>query len=291
MTPEQPVPPDLRPLRVGEILDAAFRVLRKNLRAFLTIGAAFRLPMALVTFVYLTSQIESISGGFLFVKNPDSYGSMTTVLAIASRMVELLCFGVLVHLATKLYLNRSATAGTIVRESMARMVPFVGMSILLLLYAILVLFGASLVAIPFGLVGTLFAIVVMIGWATLYSLAAPAFWFERNGATAAIGRSANLVSDRFWSVLGAISVALVIVVIFSVGSGALILGAFTQTDNPVWFVLLTVGGEFLGSLISLLILAPIVTVAYFDIRVRKEGFDMKLKLDEISNPEPPPGPW
>jgi hypothetical protein len=41
-------------------------------------------------------------------------------------------------------------------------------------------------------------------------------------------------------------------------------------------------------------LAPIVTVVYFDARVRSEGFDLQLKLGDSDTedwPPPPAVPW
>jgi hypothetical protein len=292
---DTPAPPDLRPLGVGETLDAAFRILRQNFGSFFKIGVTFMTPLAIVSILYMNSQIQFIGdNGLLYVDDPSQYERVVLLLGLAARLLQLLCFGVLVHLATRLYMNRPQTAASIVQTSTRRMMPFVGLSILLGLYAIGVIIGVSIAGSPFGLFGVFIIGGGLITWATFYSLSAPAFWFEEIGAGRAIGRSFELVKGRFWSVLGSISIAIVIVIVFSIGLGALLFAAFTQDIDPLPFVLLTIGSEYVGTLIGIMVLAPIVTVAYFDGRVRNEGFDLKIKLDESPEIDPTPPqsfPW
>lgn len=290
-----PTPPDLRPLGVGETLDAAFRILRQNFGAFFKISVAFLTPLAVVTVLYMNSQIQFIGdNGLLYVDNPSQYERVGLLLGLAARLLQLLAFGVLVHLATRIYMNTSHTAASIASSSTKRMVPFVGLSILLGLYAIAVLVGLTLAASPFGLFGVFVMGAGLITWATFYSLSAPAFWYESVGAGRAIGRSFELVKGRFWSVLGSIAIAFVIVLVFSVGLGALLFAAFTQDVEPLPFILLTIGSEYVGTMIGIMVLAPIVTVVYFDGRVRNEGFDLKIKLDDSPEIDPTPPqslPW
>ncbi len=291
-TPAEPAPPDLRPLGVGEILDAAFRMLRQNFGAYLRIGVWFlTLPVVLLG-VYMASQILFIRDDFIFVEDPDTYEVAAFALGMIARFIQILCFGVLVHLSTRLYMNHRETAGSIIRLSGKRLASFFGLTILLGLYAFGVLIVASMLAVPLGLLGVVVILAALVGWATYYSLAAPAFWHEGIRVGKAIGRSAALVRNRFWQVFSSLVVAFIIVGVFTVGLGALLLTVVFQVESKLPYIVLTLGLEYIGNLVSIITLAPIVTVVYFDGLVRKEGYDMKLKLDpEQTDEPPPPVPW
>jgi hypothetical protein len=290
--PQQPAAPDLRPLGVGEILDAAFRILRQNFSTYVKIGVVFLVIPVIITGIYMVSQILFIRGQFIYVDNPDSYNLFVVLLGLFIRLAQLLAFGVLVHLSTRLYLNHSETAGSIVSASKARLGSFFGMSLLLGLYAMGVGIVASLGAIPFGPLAPIVLILVFVMWATYYSLTAPVFWHEGVGARDSISRSAALVRSRFWQVFTSLLVAFVIVGVFTIGLSALVVAFALRMESALPYVLTTLGLESVGNLIAIVALAPIVTVVYFDGRVRKEGLDMELKLDETGRDETPPSvPW
>jgi hypothetical protein len=277
---------------VGEILDAAFRLLRQNFGTYVKIGAAFLIIPVVVTGIYMLSQILFIRGQFIYVDDPDSYNVVIVLLGLIIRLTQILCFGVLVHLSTRLYLNHRETARSIVSSSRARLGSFFGMSILLGLYAMGVGIIASLAAIPFGPLAPIALIVVFIMWATYYSLTAPVFWHEAARAGESISRSAQLVRSRFWQVFTSLLVAFIIVGVFTIGLSALVVAFALRMESALPYVLTTLGLESVGNLIAIIALAPIVTVVYFDGLVRKEGLDLKLKLDETHRNEPPPSvPW
>lgn len=290
--PDQPAPPDLRPLGVGEILDAAFRLLRQNLGTYLKVGVAFLTLPVLLTGVFMMSQILLIQGDLIYVDNPDTYNTLIVLLGLLIRLVQLLCFGVLVHLSARLYLNHKETVGSIVSASKGRLGPFVGMTFLLGLYAIGIGIAASLVSLALGPLAPLGVLIVYVIWGVYYSHTAPVFWHERARAAESIGRSAQLVRARFWQVFASLLLAFIIVGVFTIGLSALVVGFALNLETALPYVIATLGLEYVGNLIAIVTLAPIVTVVYFDGLVRKEGLDMKLKLDETRNDEPPPPvPW
>jgi hypothetical protein len=298
MIPDQPAPPDLRPLGVGETLDAAFRLLRQNLGSYLKLTVGFVLLPLVILSAYELSEIIAISGNFVLVNNPDGYTQTVLVIGFLGRLLQLVCFGLLVHLSTRLYMNHTETAGSIVRMSGRRLFPFLGMVLLLGLYAFAVAIVGALASVIFGPLSPLMIVAVLVAWFTYYSLSVPAFWYEGISATAAIGRSSSLVRNRLWKVLGSLSIGLVIVGVFSVGLVALFVSTFLKVQDPLTYVLLTNGLELIGTVISFIVLGPIVAVVYFDCRVRNEGFDLQLKLepaDELNPGDeelpPPQVPW
>jgi hypothetical protein len=277
---------------VGEILDAAFRMLRQNLGTYLKVAVWFLTIPVLLTGAYMLSQIVAISNGFILVEDPGAYDGAVIGLGLITRLLQLLCFGILVHLSTRVYMNHSESAASIIKKSSSRFAPFIGQTILLVIFGFAVLIFTSAAAVPIGAIGAIVVLCIVIAWLTFYSLSAPAFWHEGLGAVKAIGRSAALVRKRFWQVLGSLAVSFVLVAVFSIGLGVLMVTTFLQVDQPLPYVLVTLGAEYLGNMISLLIIAPIVTVVYFDGRVRSEGLDMELRLQAAKDQEPPPPvPW
>ena len=282
---DQPAGRDLRPLRVGEMLDAAFRLLREQLGKFFVIALIFVAPVGIVLGLYQVSEIVFVGrNGILLVEDPDQYNLITVLLSLLWRLVELFGFAILVHLAAKTYLGEEYSVLRIFRASGRRLFAFFWMSILLLLYAFLVLILGGIVGAANEILGVVAILVILTFWSTTYSHTVPAFWAEELGPARSIGRSAELVKGRFWQVLAAILVAIVVTAVFTIGASAVALAAFTQSE-PLWFVVLSLGGSAVGDMLGLMILAPIVTVAYYDGRVRKEGMDLELELG--SEPDPP----
>ena len=307
MTPEQPAPPDLRPLGIGETIDAALRLLRRRFGLYVKLAIAFLLPPAILIGAYMASEVVMVRNGTIYVNDPNAYRASVLALGLLARLLQLACFGVLVHLSARLYMNRHENAGSILKASRRRLIPFIGLILLLGVIAFGFLIGASVIAavilvVPSTEVRLIAAVIPPIGWlvvaialvlwVTRFSLAAPAFWYEEIGANAAIKRSTGLVKNRFWKVLGSLSVGIAIIAVFTIGLGALLVSAILNVTTPVLYVAVNIGVELLGDVIGLIVLAPVVTVVYFDARVRNEGFDMQVKLDASREDEPPPSvPW
>ena len=267
---------------VGKVLDAAFRILSQNFGTYVRIGLAFLAVPVVVTGIYMTSQILFIREQFIYVDDPDSYNVVVVLLGLIIRIAQLLCFGVLVHLSTRLYLGHAETAGSIVLASRQRLGSYLGMSLLLGLYAMGVGILGSLVATPFGPLAPFVLLVVFVVWATYYSLTAPVFWYEGAGASQSISRSAQLVRNRFWQVFTSLLVAFLIVGVFTIGLSALVVSFALRVETALPYVVTTLSLELVGNLIAIIALAPVVTVVYF------EGIRMKPELDDE---RPPPAPW
>ena len=110
-------------------------------------------------------------------------------------------------------------------------------------------------------------------------LSPAALLFERIGVFSAIGRSFELVQGRYWSIVLLVARDLPRVPGASGSCSAGILGAVAGAAGSE--------DETAGAIVSFLsntaltavttpLFAAIVTVLYFDQRVRKEGFDLQL---------------
>jgi len=157
------------------------------------------------------------------------------------------------------------------------------------------LFGLSVVCGVMIALGVLGCLVGALFVAALVILSVPAMLLERIGVFAAIGRSFELVKGRYWQIVLMLLVIFVALLFISAFFGS-IFGAVaraggdaSETANAFVSFIAGVG----ASAITTPIFAALLTVLYFDQRVRKEGFDLQLLADGIGERAPvtPQQPW
>ncbi len=137
--------------------------------------------------------------------------------------------------------------------------------------------------------------------------AVPALLLEDLRGRGALKRSRELVSDRWWPTAAALLVATILAAIVqSVISGLLLAMVFSGASDLVGALAQAVANTA-ASVLTTPFTAAVVTVIYFDLRVRKEGFDLELLARQVGveappaartnllppSAEPPPGqpPW
>jgi hypothetical protein len=148
------------------------------------------------------------------------------------------------------------------------------------------------------LIGAYLALVIPGIWLTIaWSVAIPVMLVEGLGGATALGRSFGLVKGYWWATLGRLLVAyiLVSVVTFAV-SFALLAPAVAIVDDTSFAALaLEHAANFLVSLITTPFIAAVTMLVYFDLRVRKEDFDLALLAERMggvpaAGPAPPDRP-
>jgi hypothetical protein len=102
---------------------------------------------------------------------------------------------------------------------------------------------------------------------------------EGIGGWAALKRSAFLVKGRWLVVLGVLIVSGLLAAIVAGVIVGIILG-FVNVTSPVGYVALDTGLTALITVITTPFTVAAATVMYFDLRVRKEGFDIELLARE-----------
>lgn len=271
----------LRPLAFGEILDVALKI----------VGRHWKVMAACVALVVLPVQIASTA--LVYSIDPTRYDlnadpSVTTA-ADDSRIGAVLVVNVLAILSYMLaaaacfkavsdgYLGREPGVGQSLRFGLPRIPRLLGMYFLV---GVCVVIGLVLLIVPGLWIGT------------VWSLAVPAMLFERIGVFAALGRSFELVKGRFWGVLGLVIVSILIVLVISLLLGLVVgaLGAVVTSDSEVAGAFVNIVAGVLSNMISLPVLAAVLTVLYFDQRVRKEGFDLQLLADGLGGGDGPSAP-
>jgi uncharacterized membrane protein len=244
--------PMLRKLSLGEILDVSFGLYRTLFLPLLVVTLVTRaLPLALSVYIQ--------SAGGLFANVPLYLAS-----AIMSAVLGAIAAGASTFIISENYMGHQLSAG----EAFGRAAPFVGRLVLL----------AILTAFIFFL-GCMFFLVpgIMIG--TGVALGTPALVLENlPGATDAMSRSWSLTRGYRWKVFGALAVVILLLSIpfIAVGSfAAASLPTSPSAGDMVGFFGATAIAAVLQTLIYPLFYAVLV-VAYYDLRVRKEAFDLEL---------------
>src|SRR6266550_552978 len=252
----------LRPLGVGDVLDRTFTVYRSKPLIFIGISAIWYLLLFLV-FIVL--------GAIIFAGSLSAFARQATTPSpdlVAGAIVGIIGFGI-VAVVVAIFLFSAQSAGIVhaaARRYLAREVT-IGES-----------FRAGLSA-----AGRLFfaGLLVFLAIAALWLLV-----FVVGGIAAAVGRSWRLSSGSRWRIIGIQALLGILNLVLSLLIGGIFggLAAAGQTEQPGQFGVSTVV-QTLVNLASTIIWAPVewiaFTILYYDLRVRKEAFDLQLAAEAL----------
>jgi hypothetical protein len=274
MATAQQFSPQLRPLSVGEVLDASFKVVRRSFRTLMVCVLVVALPLNIINTLIIAStsddpfNIDTVAGTNDVSTGTQLSGNLlTTVLSlVATTLASAACF----RAVSAAYLGEEATVEESLGFARQRLLPLLWLS---------VLYGFGLI-IPF-----LLLVLPGIWLAVAWSLSFPALLHEDVRGVKALGRSFKLVRKRWWPTFGALVVMYLIVFVISL----IIIGIFTaallsNTDNEAFGAVIYTIANTLSSLITLPLVAAVLTILYFDLRVRKEGFDLQLLAQGVGHP-------
>ena len=300
--------PVLRPLRLGELLDQAIRLYRRNFITFIGIIALVYVPLMLLQTVSTTllsssladvarsSSVNDILTNFAYV------GGMISTVVIAFLQfifVQGIATGALTRAVADNYLGKKTSILDAYRG--------IGKAWLPLLVALLFVGVVAFVLV-------LWWLVPCVGWftglgmlafltAAVSPMVAPVVVLEPSGPGSAstegllsrvgnfvlrvmssVKRAWFLVRRRFWPVLGTIFVLYLFNVLIVNGPLAIANVILTQVapslGNQTLQLILNAIVQAIVSIVFILIYYPLqmtaFTLIYFDLRVRTEGFDLTL---------------
>lgn len=284
--------PRLRPLDVGQKLDASIKLTTRNFGTLAGIILLLVGPVQLLTLVVTLSTLPDnyvVDGSFGGGATPDDTDDVSAGFWVGQVIVSLL--GFLVYFLApaacfkaigSAYLGQKASAVDSIKYAFARLHSILWVSILAGLASIA---GLILLIIP--------GIYIWV----IFVLAVPALMLEGLRGTKALGRSNQLVKDHWWRSFGFLLVAylLMFVIAFMIGG---ILGAisFAAVDEEsVTAVVLNNVVNLLAQVLTTPFIAAATIVLYFDLRIRKEAFDLQLLASAIGGQAPTEGgtgmPW
>jgi hypothetical protein len=285
--------PHLRPLGIGELLDQAVRLYRRNFLTFIGIIATVQIP---ITALQLVTSLITVTG-MNQLQNPtrppadpmEMFGPAYFLGIGGSILVAIISFVLVQGLATAA-LTR-AVAGSYLGESVGILEAYekIGRSWLSLL-------GALLLAGILGLGLLIWFMIPCVGWLTglgllaffgmvIVPLIAPIIVLEKQMASQSIRRAWDLARRRFWWTLGFVFILFIFAQLVITGPVTLIGIAFQMVaGGPLDLSMMeTIIQTVIQSLVQLtfsVIYLPLqltaITLMYFDLRIRTEGFDLAL---------------
>jgi hypothetical protein len=122
-----------------------------------------------------------------------------------------------------------------------------------------------------------------------FAVAIPALMTENVKGFKALGRSRNLVSGNWWRALGVLALGLLLVFLISFALGALVLGLISTGTSFTTYVIGNAAATTIARVLTTPFTAAFVTILYFDLRVRNEGFDLQLLAARLG--VEPPADW
>jgi len=257
--------PQLRPLSVGEVLDASFKIVRQSFGVLAGCVLVVALPLNIIdTLVTASTQdhafnVDSTSGsdvgtGTVWAGLLVSFALSVVLSALAAAA----CF----RAVSSLYLGERPTVGGSLSFAASRLFPVIALAFL---YFLGLIPAFLLLIIP--------GIYLSIAWTVSF----PALLSEGLSPVAALGRSFRLVKGRWWPTFGAVLLMNVLVgVISAIITGILTAALIASTASEATAAVIYTIANTLSALVTLPISAAVLTVLYFDLRVRKEGYDLQL---------------
>jgi MFS family permease len=296
----------LRPLALGDMYDAAFKIIRFNPKA--TVGSAVLVAAVAMAIPIL---VTALLTGLVDLSLEQSDGDLSTAEAlgvvgaygslilgtILQSIGLILVTGMIAHVTAAAAIGRRLSLGEAWAATRGARWRLVGLTLLLglMLIGVMLVYGllwvVAIAALPtwgvvfFGLVSVpLFLCFCCWFWVRVYYLPVPALMLERTTVTGAIGRGFRLTRRQFWRTFG---IALLTVLITTIAGGMLSapfsIGAQfvpLAMAGSQYAVLVLVVLNGLGSVVQTAFVAPFTTavtcVQYLDQRMRKEAYDVEL---------------
>lgn len=286
---------DLRPLKIGEILDRGFKVFFRNLAPLVIVSAITVVPIAIISLLIRLAVLPDTAfvgddGQIVILSEDDETRANigTAVSGLLGFVGALVTAASLHHVIADAYVEHTPDWRSSLRAAIRRLGP-----VLIATLAIFVIIGAPIVlAVLSGaafLVLLLISLVIYLGIAT--SFAIPALMRERIGGFRAVSRSFELVSGRWWRSFAVLLVAGIILMLFILVVGGILGAAIGGSTSSVSTLLALRAVVETGiSVVLFPLFVAFITVLYFDHRVRREGYDLEQLARESGIGDTPSDP-
>ncbi len=236
---------EIRSMGLAEILDMGFRVVKDHFVLLTSIAAVIYVPLAMANYLFMQN----------LVVDPDNLDMGASLgggvaLAFLSLLAMPIVSAAITHAIGESYLGRETTVGDSLKLGLSLFLPLIGTS---MLSGLIILVGLALLVVP--------GIYLML----CYMLITQVIVLERTYGMAALSRSKELVSGHIGRMLGIMLVTWLIMMTLQTGVG------FVLNFIP----LLGAVGSGIAQSISFAYYSAVLVILYFDLRCRKEAFDLE----------------
>ena len=268
---------ELRPLSIGEVLDVAIKIYWRNAATLLGLVVLVVAPVQLLVSLAYVSAIPDYDQSIFSEPTPtNELEARDFWLAAAAFLVGLLLTFVATTVATAAcfkavadaYVGEASHWRTSLAFAVRRLHSILWVTVLGTVLAVL---GLALLIVPGVWLWVSFAVAV------------PVLLTEGVKGRRALGRSRRLVKGRWWPTFGILLLGTILTgIVGGIFTGLLEGVLLTDLgEDTLAFVLLDATATTIATVLTTPFTAAFVTVLYFDLRVRKEGFDLQLLAERI----------
>jgi hypothetical protein len=278
--------PALRPLGIGEIFDVSIKIYRSHFGTLIKLVSFIVVPVGVLSGLIEVSALPQDEE--LYTADDEEVATYVAGIA-ASTVLSFLAWTVATAAAFKVVADAYLGQRPSWRDSLRFVLGRLHSVLWILVLSILILIPAFLACILPGI------------WLSVcYAVAIPALLTERQKGFKALRRSYRLVRGRWWATFAVVFLGYLLTAIVGGALGAVVGGvtAFDSTDITVTSVVGSVAASVVSNVLTIPFIAAFLIVLYFDLRVRKEAFDLQLLAEQIgveppegigpAPPEPPP---
>ena len=281
------------PMSIGQIINRTFRIYRMNFVRFIAIAAVVYVPVGLLWAIsqsLIQPAIADISHAAraddgserdnteaaheIDVRYPSDKAEIKTgrlvwggVLLLAAVLFSVLgyslCTGALMKSVSETYLGHEVSVGEAYRFVWPK---------------VWTIIGAAMLVGSVTSLGFLLLVVPGIIFALRYAITTPAIVLENLKARQGMKRSKQLASGNLGKVFGVGFVAAVISLLIgylAAGAGGIVGSVVAAPESAIFVFLVqifSIGGHVLATPIS----TGAMILLYYDLRIRKEGFDLEM---------------
>jgi hypothetical protein len=244
--------PALRPRSTVEIIDASFQILRRNYLALVTATVALVLPVVVLRLLLPTT--------------------LQVLPAILAALLQMASSAAVVLLVSETYLGRDADVGAALRTVFSRFGSIFGAAVI---QGVIVFIGMLLLVVP----GFIF-----LAWT--FAMQAVVV-LEHTSAGESFSRSRELARGNVGRILGTLLLTYLVffIIVIALGAGVGMVVGVAGGNGVAARVI----GDVISSLLFPMV-AVVTTLLYYDLRIRKEGFDLEVMAQELGGGSPPPRP-
>jgi len=284
---------ELRPLGIGEVLDVAIKIWRRNFATLVKSVVVVVAPVQVLSVLTLSSLSANTPqpgepGGAPVDFGGDFWASVAGFLAVIALgvLAAELATAASLKAVSEAYLGTTPEWRTSLRFAVSKLRSLIWLAI------------STNVLLLLGLAGCIVPGVYFWG---AWRVATPALLLEDLRGRKARRRSRELVRGRWWPTFVTVVLAVILnqIVAGAISSPVIALAFSNQGDSIAGIIVRAITGTA-SSAITTPFIAAVVIVLYFDLRVRKEGFDLELLAQGVGvappehafphTPIPPPPP-
>ena len=263
--------PILRSLSIPEVLDKVLQIYRVNVKTLLMIGAIVTIPSVLIRSLMLVSLSDTrLTDAVLNI-------FLSPIMSVA-----------LITAISSSYLGGVTSIKESFSKGIKRYWTLLGTSLLIGLALVpVVLIYILLSLVGCGMIMIIFFIPAVAYLSTRWSLAATAVVLEKTGVLDSMKRSWSLTEDQFWRVFGSSFAASLLSMLLSTLPSLFVNYLFTQFIHaPLQLTsIITLVFQQLTIILASPLTIGVNVLIYYDLRIRKEGFDLLFMSEEKIEPQ------